>query len=261
MQDNVRDNHDVYVVDLKHIAKALWDRIWIIILAGCLAAAVGFTLSAFVMTPKYASSTKLYVNNSNILGDMDVTIGGADISASRSLVQTYIVILNDRVTLEKVIATAEVDYTYEDLEDMIKAAAVNETEVMQVTVTSDDPYEAARIANAIAEVLPTRIQDIVKGTTAVVVSPGIADTDKVSPSVTIYTAIGLMAGVFVAALVIGVSAYLDNTIHDESYMLNTYGYSLLAVVPDLNDEKSSSYGYRKYGGYGQNGRDVGKEGK
>ena len=56
---------DYYVVDLSHIAKVVWHRIWIIGVVSILVAALGFSIAAFFITPTYSSSIMLYVNNSS----------------------------------------------------------------------------------------------------------------------------------------------------------------------------------------------------
>lgn len=104
----------------------------------------------------------MYVNNSSInVGSTQVDL--SDLSAAQSLVETYIVILKTRGTLEQVIEQENLSYDYETLSDMIEAGAVNSTEVFEIQVTSADPEEAERIANCIAELLPGRISEIVGG--------------------------------------------------------------------------------------------------
>ena len=60
-----KSSRDFYVIDIMHVLKALWQRAWIIVLAGIIAAGVGFSVAAFVITPQYSSSVMLYVNNSS----------------------------------------------------------------------------------------------------------------------------------------------------------------------------------------------------
>ncbi|MCD8326350.1 MAG: hypothetical protein LUC90_06610 [Lachnospiraceae bacterium] len=62
-------------------------------------------------------------------------LSSADLTASQGLVDTYIVILKSRTTLEAVIEESGVDYTYSELYDMIDASSVNSTEVFRITVT------------------------------------------------------------------------------------------------------------------------------
>ena len=246
---------DYYVVDMSHIFKVVWHRIWIIGIVCVLTAAISFTYAAFLITPTYSSSIMLYVNNSSFdVGDLGFSISSSQLSAAQSLAKTYTVLLKNRTTLERVIEESEVSYTWEEVYDMIESGPVNETEVLQITVTSTDPYEAERIANGIAKILPQRIAEIVEGASMEVVDSAIVDTEKVAPSIKLYTIVGFLVGAILSVAVIIVMALLDNTVHDEDYVIKTYNYPILAKIPDLLDNS----GNKKYGYYYK--RHSGKEG-
>lgn len=235
---------EFYTIDLLHIAKALLKRMWLIVLSGFLTAVLGFVLSAFIISPTYSSSIMLYVNNSSFsLGNTSFSISSSEISAAQSLVKTYAELLNNRTTLERVIKKSGLDYTYKELSKMIEAAPANETEIMRVTVIAEDPYEAAKLANTIAEVLPVRISEIIDGASMEVVDSAIPNLDKVAPSVTKYTAVGFILGAFVMVVILVILALLDDTIHDEEYVLNAYDYPILAKIPDLTAASSKKYAY------------------
>ncbi len=237
-------NKEYYTIDLLHVMKSLWHRAWVIALAGFLAAALGFCISAFVITPTYSSSVMLYVNNTSFsLGNTNVSISASQITAAQSLVKTYREILKNRTTLERVIDKTGVSYTYTELYGMIEAEPSNETEIMKVTVTTTDPYEAAKIANGIAEVLPVRVAEIIDGASMEVVDSAIPNLNKVAPSITKYTAIGLILGVLLAAAILVILAIMDDTIHDEDYILQNYDCPILAKVPNLLNSGSKHYGY------------------
>ncbi len=237
---------DYYTIDLLHIVKVLRNRLWLVVLAGIAAAAIGFSVAAFAIAPQYSASILLYVNNSSInLGNTSFNITASDITASQSLVKTYSVILKNRTTMERVIEQTGVTYTPDDLMDMINATSANGTQIMQVTVTSTDPYEAAKLANCIADVLPARISGIIDGATMEVVDSAVPDTRKISPSITRYTAVGMILGVLASVMVIALLAAMDNTIHDEEYILQTYRYPILAKVPNLLETEEKGYGYYK----------------
>ena len=237
--------NDNFAIDISHLLNYVWKKVWVVIVAGFLTAALGFTLSAFIIEPKYSSSILLYVNNGSIsLEQISFNISQSDISASKSLVKTYTVLLKTRTTLESVIDKTGVEYTYDDLAEMITATNADGTEIMEITVTSTNPYEASQIANGIAEILPMRIAEIIEGATMEVVDSAIPDLEKVSPGIMKYTAIGLLLGVLTAVTVLIVMAMLDNTIHDEEYVLSMYNYPILAKIPDLDsDSPDKKYGY------------------
>ena len=238
------NGNEYYTVDVLHILKFVFQRIWAIIVSGILAAAIGFCISAFLITPKYSSSIMLYVNNSSFsLGNTNFSISSSEITAAQSLVKTYGEILNNRTTLERVIDKSGVEYDYEELSKMIVSAPSNNTEIMRVTVTAESPYVASKIANCIAEVLPARISEIVDGASMAVVDSAIPDLQKISPSITKYTAVGLILGILLSVMVLIVLAMLDNTIHDEEYILNTYTYPILAKVPNLTNIDGKQYAY------------------
>ena len=112
-----------------------------------------------------------------------------------------------------------------------------------MTVTAEDPEEAARIANCIAEILPQRIDEIIDGATMEVVDYAVPEYQKISPSITRYTAVGFLLGLLLSVIALVIVAMMDDTIHDEEYVLRTYDYPILAKVPDLLDSGSKRYGY------------------
>ena len=121
-------------------------------------AVLTLVVTLLFVTPKYESSAMFYVNNNSVsLGDAALSITSSDISASRGLVQSYIVILNTRESLNDVIDYTGVSRTYKELKEMISAEAVDDTEIFKVVVTSEDSVEAEKIANGIAYILPKRI--------------------------------------------------------------------------------------------------------
>ncbi len=244
MEKNKNSERDYYTVDVIHVLRVLWYRAWIIVLAAILAAAAGFSISAFVISPKYSSSILLYVNNNSLnLGSVGVSISASDISASQSLVKTYTEILKNRTTLERIVETSGVNYTYSQLNGMITAGSSNGTEIMRVTVVATDPNEAAKIANCIAEILPSRINEIIDGATMEVVDSAIPRAQKVSPSISKYTALAMMLGAFVSAAFIAIAAMMDDTIHDETYVIETYDYPILAKIPNLVETSTKEYAY------------------
>lgn len=244
-----RDNEEVEI-DLLALARALWRRAWAVILAMLIGGAAMFSYASFLITPLYQAKALMYVNSSSLsVGNTKLSISQAELSAAQSLVDTYIVILNSRTTLNDVIKEAEVPYTYEQLSSMISAQAVNSTEVFEVVVTDANPQEAEKIANAIADVLPNKIAAIVEGSSARIVDYAVVPSQKSSPNITKLTAMGLLAGLVLSAAVIIVLELMDETIHDEDYLAQNFDLPVLAAIPDmLNGGKDK--GYYKYGSYG-----------
>lgn len=241
-----KNSNEFYEIDLIQLLKALWRKAWAIALAAFIGAGAAFSLASFVITPLYEAETLMYVNNSSFsVGNTSFSISNSELSAAQSLVDTYIIILNSRTTLDEVIEEAGIKYSYKELKEMLHAEAVNNTEIFSVKVTSPDPVEAERIANTIAQILPDTIADVVEGSDVRIVDHAVVPSTKASPSITLYSIIGMLIGFAVMCLVITIQEMTDTLIHNEDYLLETYDLPVLAVVPDLVSSKSDGY-YKSY---------------
>lgn len=234
------NNDNEYIkIDLGKVLDGLLRRAWIIILCMLLCGALLLSYAVYFVTPMYESSVLMYVNNSSFsVGVTSFSISSSDISAAKSLVETYLVILKTRMTLDDVIEQGQLEYTYEELCEMISAESVNDTEIFSVTVKTDDPHEAERIANTIAIVLPQKINDVVEGSSVRIVDYAVVASEKVSPSISKYTILGMLIGTLISGMAIAVIEIMDNQIRSENYLLETYpDIPLLSVVPDMLSEK------------------------
>lgn len=236
---------EYFKIDLVKIADGLVRRIWVILLVMLLCGMLLFSCAAFLVTPLYESSVLLYVNNSSFsVGATSFSISSSEISAAKSLVETYQVILKTRTTLNDVIRLGELNYTYEELCDMIETESVNDTEVFSITVTCPDPHEAEHIANTIARVLPDKIAGIVEGSSVRVVDFAVVPSEKVSPNISLYTLIGMMIGLLLSCVTIAIIEIAEDRIRSEDYILQNFGsIPLLAVIPDMLDEKLKGHYY------------------
>lgn len=240
---------DIFELDLMQILRALWNRVWAVILAAAIGAAIFFSYATFGITPLYSSEVLIYVNNSSFnVGSTSFSISSSQISAAQDLVSTYLVILKARATLNDVIDEADLDYSYEQLKSMITASSVNGTEIFRVSVTSHSPEEAEEIANTIADVLPNKIADIVDGSSVRIVDYAVIPSAKSSPNITSYTAIGMLVGFAIACAVVILLEITDTQIHSEDYLLESYELPVLAVIPDLTNRKRGGQYYYNYKG-------------
>lgn len=249
------NNMEEDTIDLLELAKALWKNILIIALVAVLVGFMAFGYTAFMVKPQYQATASLYVNNSSFsLGATSFSISNADLSASNSLVSVYIYILQSRTTMEDVIKEADLSYTPEELSKMVSAKGVSSTGAFEVTVTSNNPAEAELIANTIAQILPDRISEIVDGSSVRIVDYAVIPSHRAGPSMVKNTAVGILAGGFLAAAVVILRFLLDDRskvmIKSADELREMYpDIQVLAMIPDMRvSEKKSGY-YSSY--YGQ----------
>lgn len=245
MSDKQKTQGAVKELDLRRVFALLWRKAWLIGLTALVGAAVMFLVSFYILTPKYESSTMFYVNNNSgiSVGDISANISSGDISTRKSLVDSYIIILKSRETLLDVKDYAGVDISYEDLYDMITAESVNGTEIFRVTVTSPDPQEAERIANAVGQILPNRIDTIIEGTSAKIVESAIVADKPSSPSYTGNTILGFLVGLVLCISAIVLHELFDVTIRSEEDIQMCCPHPVLSAVPDMNAQSKGGYYY------------------
>lgn len=244
-------------LDLFQVVNILWQKALIIILAATIFGAASFAGTFFFISPKYKATTSMYVNNSSFsFGATSFSITSSELSASNTLVSTYIYILESRTTLEEVISEAGLSYTYEDLEKMIDARAVSDTAAFDVTVESENPVEAELVANTIAKILPDRIAEIVDGSSVRIVDYAIIPAHRSSPSYIKNTLIGaLIGGILSSAVVLAMfvtSEKRNDDIRSVDDLKDMYpDIPVLALIPDMRISGKKGYYYSSY--YGEGG--------
>jgi len=261
-ESKVVERNEELEIDLQRLFGALLQRMWMIIIASLLGALISFGITYYLITPEYESKAMFYVNNGSLsVGSASINLSSSDLSVSKSLVESYIVILNTRETLEDVADYAGVNIEYKDLKDMISASAVNSTEIFQVVVTSTDPAEAEDIADAISYILPKRISSIVEGTSAEIVDHAVLPSQPSSPNVMKNTALGLILGFVLCAGAICLYEIFNIMIRSEEDVEACCSHPVLAVVPDMHGPSKGGYYRYGYGPEGSGRRSKKKTGK
>jgi capsular polysaccharide biosynthesis protein len=250
-KENIESTEEYQEIDLLRLLRAFWHRAWLIIIAAAICGAAGFTYARFFIAPTYKASTLLYVNNGSLsLGG--ATFSVSDLTASKSLVPTYIVLLKTRDTLNEVIERADLKMSYGSLSGKVSASAVDDTQVFSVNVTDSDPERATLIANTIAEVLPERVEAIISQSSVRIVDRAVVPSGRSGPDITKYTTMGMIIGAVLACAAIVIMELLDDRVRDEQFLIQNYNLPVLATIPDFTGSGKSSYYYsrrRRYGYY------------
>lgn len=234
-----------FEIDLLHIARVLLRNSIIIILVAVIFGGAFYGASKALITPVYEAEALMYVNSSNLsLAGAKVSISAGDLTAAKSLIETYRVILKTRMTLEEVIQRAALPYTYEQLEGMVSAAPVSGTEVFGIYVVSPDPAEAEMIANTIVQVLPDKIASIVDGSSVRVVDYAVRPVSRVYPSYTGNALKGAIIGFLLTAAIVVAIDLMDEQVHEAEYLTKTYNLPVLAAIPDLLAKGDDFYYYK-----------------
>ncbi len=238
------DNRQPQEIDLVKLALVLIRKLWLIILVTVLFALIAFGYTKYFVSPEYESVSKLYVFNST---EKSTTgqVSSSDISTSKILVNTYIVILESNSVLDQVCTTitehqgqegfeylGSEAYTPERIKKMLSASSINNTESFQIVVTATDPYCAKFINDAILYFLPDEIIRVVKAGAVEIIDTATLPVKPSSPSIVKNTALGGLLGfVFICAVIV-VFSLLDTRIHSEDDITEEFKDTpIIGVIP------------------------------
>lgn len=237
-----KNGSDEIIIDLALVFRALRKKLWLILTVAVLCCALVLTMVFFFVEPRYQSTVSFYVNNyAHSSGNDSSSISSGDLTASKNLVDSYIVILRSRTTLDEVITYAGVNRTPAQVRGMISADSVNSTEFFEVVVTSTDPSEAAKIADAVTHVLPQRIASIIDGTSAKVMDNAQIPTKPSSPNYTESALWGFLGGLLLCAVVVVLWEVLDVTVRTVEDIERSCAFPVLAAVPNVNSTSEGGY--------------------
>ena len=212
--ENYMDS-DMLEIDLLKIIKALWKKLWLIVLVAAVFGGTAFVYRNSTYVPSYMATTTMYasyVSNQDLdFGNNSGVISQDNLTSSRSMVDTAIAVLSTRMVQEEVIAAANLSIPYTKLSDMIVAEGINKTEVFTISVTGTKPEEIALIANTIAEILPQKVAMINANGTVRIIDTALVPTSPISSNSSVKDAIvfAVLGGMLVCGVVAVKEIYID----------------------------------------------------
>lgn len=242
---------------LKSLFQLLFSKLWLIIVFMIVGGGLMFSISKFLMPLKYQSYTSMYVKNSN---DTIITEGVNlnDLNASKSLLSTYIAVLQDDAVIEKIGEELLKNHTADELSSVFSVdkeankisvdsirncltmAAVNETEVLKVTAITKNADISAELCNIIADIAPDFLIRVVGAGSVEAIGEAKPDYNPVSPNVLKFTLLGVLAGMIIAVLIILVLDFLDNTIKDSDELSKKYDKAIIGEIQSFSGSRSKT---------------------
>ncbi len=229
------------------IITILLKRLWLIVVLALLGGMVSFSYSQYVLPKKYTSKITLYVYNEKS-GQANQALNTNDFALSAKLVNTYMVILkSDSVlgTVSEKISKLGLNYSITEIRSMISAEVVDDTEVFEVRVSCENKEDSKIIADAIEQVAPPEIIRVVRAGAVETVDKATLPTKHSSPNIPQNTIIGIVVGMVMACALAFVFELMNTSVKNKDELIEQYKFPVLAVIPNLYGESSSSY---RYGG-------------
>lgn len=241
----LNEKRDEFEIDLQKLIQACLSKWWLFVAAAIIAGALSFWYTVCFVTPMYQADVTVYVNNIR-RGENITYLSGTNLTASQQLVTTYIQIIDSDTVLTKVAQEEGLDLAPQEIRNLMSAKQVGEAELFKLYIKHPDPEQAARIANAIAEVAPGEIEQIVEGSSAKIVDHAKVPENPSSPSLAKNCILGAMLGIMLILACVSLHFLFDVRIKSEEDLTSLFSIPVLGQVPVFGTGEPK----RKSGHYG-----------
>lgn len=224
----MKENDDEIEIDLAGLLYYYQSKIIIIILVFVLGAVLAGSGTYYFITPKYTATAKLYM----VSASSDSIVNLTDLNLGTSLSSDYEELIKIRPIINKVIEEKDLDYTYDELLDMVTISTLSDTRILTITVESTIPSESATIANALADKAVSNLPKLMDTSKPNIAERAILPEGQSSPNLTKNTIIGGLVGLFFVLGILTIIYITDDTLNSAEDVEKNFGIMPLTVIPE-----------------------------
>ena len=219
-------------IDVLSLLRTIWRKKFLILLTAILTTGLAFAYSAFLATPQYDSTTRLYVVNQS--SDNGAGITNQDLQAGSFLVQDYKEIILSQDVLKNVTTTLGIT---EDIKGKITVTIPTDTRILSITVRDSDPDQAATIANTLRDEAAKKIIEVTKVSDVTTLEAALPAEKPSTPQTKRNLVLGFIVGAFLATALVLVLEVLDDRVKRPQDIEEGLGMTLLGLVPHADKLK------------------------
>lgn len=227
-------------MSLVELFAILKKRVGLIINATLIGVLLASIYTFFIATPQYSSTTDLIVNRGQ--SEQQTAIERSEIDTNLQLINTYSDIITRPVILDHVVEELDMEISSSELAEKFTISNENDSQMFTVTVTNDNPYDAASIANTTAGVFEEQMPEILSVDNVAILSVAEPNTSPVSPNNTLNIGIGIVLGAMIGIGAAFLIEFLDNTVKDDRFIVEEIGWTSLGRVSEMSPDELKSDG-------------------
>lgn len=233
LKKNASEQENEVEINLMELVPYLFHWLWLLLIVGLFTGAIGFSVSAFFMTPKYQSTTKVYILNKSNKSD-NVTY--SDTQLATNLTKDFEEMIKSRYVIETVIENFSLNESYETLAGNVSVSNTTDTRIIGISVKDSDPARAQFLANAIRDVAAIHLKNVMDLEAVNVVEEANLPNKPVEPSKKKFTMIGFAIGFIICGGILVLRYYLDDSIKTSEDIEKYLDMTVLASIPIFEEE-------------------------
>ena len=184
--------------------------------------------SAFIVTPMYSSSAKLYIINK---ASDSSQLTSTDFNISTYLTKDFAEILSDEIVLSEVSEDLKGKYSITSLKAFLNIKATENTRLIEINVISPNAKDSEKIADSICRISQEKLPEIMGLDRVKVVRNGSVAKRPSSPNVPSDAIKGLLGGIALAIVTTFFIHITNNKITSADDVEKVLGISVLTVIP------------------------------
>lgn len=227
-------NRDLTLTEVMEILgrKLLW------IVAGALIAAVlAGILTGFLIEPVYTSTATMYIYT--YPQGENTGASYSDLMAAESLAGTYKEILRSGTMLSQVCGSIGNGLSVDALEEMVEISLIDDTQLLEVSVTTHSPALSKTLAESFAELGPTLIAATTKGGSVEILDYPQLAVKPDGPGTAVTMVLALFAGAIISAVCVLLRGIYDTRIYSEADLKGYFDLRVLGTVPETAEQAGS----------------------
>lgn len=234
-------------IDLKELIGMFLEKKFLIIFVVILFAILGAVYTTRFITPLYESSTSLVLVQTGDAETSLESITTTDITLNSKLVDAYAVVAKSKRVANKVSENLKLDMTIDSLIESITVSSASDTQNLKVSVKHEQPEEACKIANEVAEVFIEEVTEIYKVKNLYILDPAEVNTSPCNINLTKNIAIFAFVGAILVTGYILLINMLDTTIKTDLDIEKAVALPVLAsiIFVDENNKKKNKNNTKK----------------
>lgn len=209
-------------INIKEFFLVIKKRFWIVFLITIISASVGYYFSNHNDTPLYETSTRILIGSD----------GGS--------MNTLMVMIKDPMILENVKESLALSRSPESIASQIEIARIDDSQVILITVTDQDPKIAAGIANQTAKTYKKEVGNLLEFDDVQLLSAAKESTIPINENSNRLFMIALVFGAVTGLGLAFLLDSLDSTVRKESDVEDLLGVPVIGVVSNMKSRKSIS---------------------
>ncbi len=216
-------------IDLLEIFKDLWAYKFLLVALAVVMAVLAVVRVEFFTPDSYVASGMLYVSNRQELEE-GKAISQSDINTAKSMSATYREILKTREFLAEVSAEIGGKYNWSQIKSMTSISAVNNTEIMQISVAAGNPHDAYLVAESMVRNAPEKLGTVFQNGQITIIDNVVIPSKPVSKGTAKQGVMGALVGFVIGAAIIVIKNLFDTKIHKSEDIANRYSISILGEI-------------------------------